>query len=211
MLELVRRAIGKVVRWSTQPRPYKFATQGRHLDIAPTVRVSYPERLFVGEHVRFDGHCFLNAAGGIRVGDGTGIGPWTHIYSSNHRYEDAEAIPFDNCEYPLHVDIGANVWIGADVIIVPGVTIGEGAVVAAGALVVKHVPAGAVVGGCPAKILKHRDMARYQRLKEQGKLLWTMRGFPGEFTPTWIGQIIPPHWYTEAGLPVPPESNADGK
>jgi len=39
----------------------------------------------------------------------------------------------------------------------PGVTIGENAVVAAGAVVSKDVPANAVVGGVPAKIIKSID------------------------------------------------------
>lgn len=38
--------------------------------------------------------------------------------------------------------------------ICPGVTIGENAVVAAGAVVTKDVPDNAVVGGCPAKVIK---------------------------------------------------------
>ena len=52
------------------------------------------------------------------------------------------------------VTIGHNVWIGGRAVINPGVTIGDNAVVASGSVVVKNVPANAVVGGNPARIIK---------------------------------------------------------
>lgn len=54
------------------------------------------------------------------------------------------------------VEIGNDVWIGANAIILPGVRIGDGAVLAAGAVVTKDVEPYAVVGGVPAKTIKHR-------------------------------------------------------
>ncbi len=44
--------------------------------------------------------------------------------------------------------------IGGNATILPGVTIGEGAMIGAGAVVTKDVPAGAVVMGNPAKIVR---------------------------------------------------------
>lgn len=49
-----------------------------------------------------------------------------------------------------------DVWIGYGATILSGVTVGQGAVVAAGALVCHDVPAYAIVGGVPAKIIKYR-------------------------------------------------------
>ena len=53
--------------------------------------------------------------------------------------------------------IGDDIWIGGNVTIVPGVTIGQNVVVAAGAVVTKDVPDNVLVGGVPAKILKHLE------------------------------------------------------
>jgi len=51
------------------------------------------------------------------------------------------------------VVIGNDVMIGANTTILPGVVIGDGAVVSAGSLVNRDVPAGAVVGGVPIRII----------------------------------------------------------
>ncbi|MGX7125425.1 2,3,4,5-tetrahydropyridine-2,6-dicarboxylate N-acetyltransferase [Enterococcus viikkiensis] len=50
-----------------------------------------------------------------------------------------------------------NVLVGANAVVLEGVRIGKDAVVAAGAIVTKDVPAGAVVAGAPAKIIKTKD------------------------------------------------------
>ena len=53
---------------------------------------------------------------------------------------------------PIH--IGKKVWLGANVTVLQGVTIGENAIVTAGTVVTKDVPANAIVGGVPAKVIK---------------------------------------------------------
>ncbi len=50
-----------------------------------------------------------------------------------------------------------DVLIGANAVVLEGIRIGKGAVVAAGAIVTKDVPAGTVVAGVPAKVIKKID------------------------------------------------------
>lgn len=66
------------------------------------------------------------------------------------------------------LDIGNDVWIGSRAIILGKVrSIGNGAVIGAGAVVTRDVPAYAVVGGNPARILKYRfDEATIKALEE---------------------------------------------
>ena len=52
--------------------------------------------------------------------------------------------------------IGNDVWIGDGATILSGVNIGDGAVVGARALVANNVPAYAVVGGNPARLIRMR-------------------------------------------------------
>lgn len=55
-----------------------------------------------------------------------------------------------------NICIDDDVWIGYRSIIMSGVHIGKGAVIAAGSVVTKDVPAYAIVGGIPAKLIKYR-------------------------------------------------------
>jgi acetyltransferase-like isoleucine patch superfamily enzyme len=74
--------------------------------------------------------------------------------------------PMPNPSPPL--EIGNDVWIGNRAIILGKVrSIGNGAVIGAGAVVTKDVPAYAVVGGNPARILKYRfDKATICKLED---------------------------------------------
>ena len=50
-----------------------------------------------------------------------------------------------------------DVLIGANAVLIEGVHVGEGAVIAAGAVVIEDVPAGSVVAGVPARVIKMKD------------------------------------------------------
>ena len=52
------------------------------------------------------------------------------------------------------VVIEDNVWIGEMVCILPNVRIGKGSIIGANAVVTKDVPANALVGGNPARVIK---------------------------------------------------------
>jgi len=59
--------------------------------------------------------------------------------------------------YKRDVRVGNNVWIGYGACILRGVTVGDNAVIGTNAVVTADVPANAVVGGVPARLIRMRD------------------------------------------------------
>jgi acetyltransferase-like isoleucine patch superfamily enzyme len=76
------------------------------------------------------------------------------LYNSYFEIVGKDEVHYDRFEKPCH--IGHDVWIGCNATILRGVKIGDGAVIAANSVVTKDVPAYAIVGGVPAKVLKYR-------------------------------------------------------
>lgn len=78
--------------------------------------------------------------------------------------------------------IGNDVWIGHGAIITAGVSVGNGAVIGANAVVTKDVPAYAIVGGVPAKLIRYRfdeDLRdRMLKVKWWQYATWQLTGVP---------------------------------
>lgn len=133
---LLTRLTGKVVDASVTVFPPFYSEFGKNLTLGTGV--------FINQGCRFQD------TGGIVIGDGTLIGHGCTLTTLNHALDPARRADM----VPAPVVIGRRVWLGASVTVVPGVTIGDGAVVAAGAVVTKDVPADAVVGGVPARLIR---------------------------------------------------------
>ncbi|MDW5562376.1 MAG: acyltransferase [Methanomassiliicoccus sp.] len=142
---------------------------GEDVTICGGAIIDEPQNIKIGNHVYIGPESYIWAIGGVTIQENVIIGPRVVIHSSNHNYE-GEMIPYDNITFLKEVRINRNVWIGSNVVICPGVTIGEGAVVGMGSVVTKDIPALAIVGGNPAKIIKMRDENKYQDLVRKNKL-----------------------------------------
>jgi acetyltransferase-like isoleucine patch superfamily enzyme len=65
--------------------------------------------------------------------------------------------------YKRDVRVGHNVWVGYGACFLRGVSVGDNAIVGTSTVVTKDVPANAVVGGVPARVLRLRDAPRTLR------------------------------------------------
>lgn len=94
------------------------------------------------------------------IGNNVSIAGEVRIYTMEH---DIDSEDFSEVGGPVIIE--DYVVIGSRVTILPNVRIGKGAVVASGAVVTKDVPAYAVVGGVPAKLIKERSKNLHYTLK----------------------------------------------
>jgi len=115
-------------------------------------------RIKLGSGVNISSYCRIATGTSLEIDESVLIAAYTYIGAGNHSFGDASRpIIEQNMTAAKGVKIGKNAWIGAHVMIMDGVTIGENAVIGAHALVREDVPANAIVGGVPAKLLKMRS------------------------------------------------------
>ncbi|MDF2437469.1 MAG: acetyltransferase [Bacteroidota bacterium] len=128
---------------------------GKELDrstiIFPPFYTNFAQFISIGKNVFINHACSFLDMGGITIEDNVLLGPKVNLVTENHPTDPADRKALV-CK---PIVIKQNAWIGAAATILPGVTIGENAIVAAGAVVSKDVPANTIVGGIPAKIIKH--------------------------------------------------------
>lgn len=116
----------------------------------PPLHSDFGKNLRIGRNVFINSGCRFQDQGGVSIGDDALIGHNLVVATLNHPVDPSRRADL----IPAPVTIGRNVWIGANVTILPGVTIGDDAVVAATSLVTRDVPAGALVMGSPARVVR---------------------------------------------------------
>jgi acetyltransferase-like isoleucine patch superfamily enzyme len=150
-------------------RPEQFREYGQGVKIAGDVRINMPSRVILKDRVFINRGANINSTGGLYIGENSGLGINCTIFTWQHRYFDAEAIPFDNWAEIKPVIIREFVYIGAGVSILPGIEIGEGAIIGMGSVITRNVPPLAVVMGNPAQVIMYRDKQHYYKCKEEGR------------------------------------------
>ena len=142
----------------------RFKNAGKNLRIHKGCRIINIHKLEVGAHVHFGVDSYIQAGGGISIGDYTEMGPGSKIWSQTHIYDEPEK-HLEGAGYEYNkVRIGKNVWIGANSFIMPGVTIEDGCVVSACSLVGKKKwPPNSIIGGNPARKIGERGKIRKQQ------------------------------------------------
>lgn len=125
---------------------------GRNVIIRPTVKITYPWKLSIGNHSWIGDEVNLYTLGEISIGDHSVISQKSYLCTGTHDYTSS-----DFRIYAEPIIIEDKCWLATDVYVAPGITIHEGSVVGARSSVYSDLPSNKVCVGNPAKPVKNRD------------------------------------------------------
>lgn len=137
------------------------ASVGRGVVIKPQVKITFPWKLTLGDHVWLGEECWLLNLAPIVIEDNVCISQRAFLCTGNHDYTSPR---FDLITKPIRVESGA--WIGAGGFVGPGVSVGSHAVLAAGSVATGNLEAWGIYRGNPAVRVKKRAIrANAENLK----------------------------------------------
>jgi acetyltransferase-like isoleucine patch superfamily enzyme len=130
----------------------------------------------IGEKTVMGQECTISAYQHVRIGNECVIADRAMFIDFDHGIVEVERPIRLQGIYKRDVEVGNNVWIGYGACILRGVSIGDNSVIGTNSVVTKDVPANAVVGGIPARIIRMREAPRalrWERPVEPDPHAWT--------------------------------------
>ncbi|HEX4730091.1 MAG TPA: acyltransferase [Solirubrobacterales bacterium] len=101
--------------------------------------------------------CTISAYQRVRIGEQCVIADRAMFIDFDHGVVEVDRPIRLQGIYKRDVEVGNNVWIGYGACILRGVRVGDNSIVGTNSVVTKDVPANAVVGGIPARVLRMRE------------------------------------------------------
>nr|WP_321486345.1 WcaF family extracellular polysaccharide biosynthesis acetyltransferase [uncultured Draconibacterium sp.] len=123
---------------------------GKGLVIKPSVRIKFPWKLEIGDHVWLGEGCWIDNLDHVRIGNNVCISQGALVLTGNHDYTVSS---FDYRNAPIVLEDG--VWIGAKSVVCPGVTCKTHSILTVGSVATKDLEPYSIYQGNPA--IKIRD------------------------------------------------------
>jgi acetyltransferase-like isoleucine patch superfamily enzyme len=176
-------------RWSSDG-PF-FLGKRLELKIEPRGEIHFGRFTWIGDGTKIRCHegvveigaktvmgqeCTISAYQRVRIGNECVIADRAMFIDFDHGIVEVERPIRLQGIYKRDVEVGNNVWIGYGACILRGVSVGDNSVIGTNSVVTKDVPANAVVGGIPARIIRMREAPRelrWQRPVEPDPHAWT--------------------------------------
>lgn len=129
------------------------ASIGADVHIYPSVHITMPWNLNVGDQCSLGDHAIIYALGQIEIGPRSTVSQYAHLCAGTHEWRDP-AMPL----LKSPIKIGSDVWICAQAFVGPGVQVGDNSIVGACSVVMKNVAANSIGHGNPFHILRRRNI-----------------------------------------------------
>ncbi|MGD1889615.1 MAG: acyltransferase [Cyclobacteriaceae bacterium] len=145
----------KTVAFMRYPKLIRIGDQVVVKEVAKICPCNEQSEVSIGHRTTIGYQTYIFASEKITVGNDCLIAPFVYLVDSDHGID--RSLPINqqaNSTAPIVIE--DDVWIATGAKILKGVTIQKGAVIAAGAVVKDDVPAYAIVGGMPGKIIGER-------------------------------------------------------
>jgi acetyltransferase-like isoleucine patch superfamily enzyme len=170
-----RRRLLTSAGWRWETDGLLFLGRGLQIQIGKRGRVRFGRFVWIGDGTKIRCHegevvigdktvlgqeCTISAYKRVRIGEQCVIADRAMFIDFDHGTVEVERPIRQQGIYKRDVDVGSNVWIGYGACILRGVRVGDNAVIGTNAVVTADVPANAVVGGVPAKVLRMREAPR---------------------------------------------------
>lgn len=125
---------------------------GKKVIIRPSVKITYPWKLQIGDYSWIGDDVSLYTLGKITIGSNAVISQKVYLCTGTHDYNSSD---FKILSQPISIE--DKCWLATDVYVAPGVTIDKGTVVGARSSVYSDLPSNKVCVGNPAKPIKDRN------------------------------------------------------
>lgn len=125
---------------------------GTGVILRPSVKVTYPWKVRIGDRSWLGDDVVLYSLGEIEIGADTVISQKCYLSAGSHKYNKT-AFPI----YSEKISIEDECWLATDVFVACGITVGKGTVVGARSSIFNNLPAGKVCYGSPAKVIRDRS------------------------------------------------------
>ncbi|HMC06754.1 MAG TPA: acyltransferase [Solirubrobacterales bacterium] len=113
--------------------------------------------VIIGDKTVLGQECTVSAYQRVRIGEQCVIADRAMFIDFDHGMVEVERPVRVQGIYKRDVEVGSNVWIGYGACVLRGVRVGDNAVIGTNSVVTRDVPANAVVGGIPARIIRMRE------------------------------------------------------
>ena len=124
---------------------------GRDVHLHPSVRITVPWNLEIGDYAAVGDDVRLYNLGRVTIGPRATVSQGAHLCAGTHDYLQPD-LPL----VKARIAVGEGAWICADAFVGPEVRVGDFAIVAARAVAVKDVPPWTIVAGNPARFVRER-------------------------------------------------------